>query len=212
MCFIWGFSSLWRKTMARTDTWGPDLCNLQGRLQPKAADVSGRLLGAKGASFGSHGRWSWDILPLLAPSKQTHDCPPHSPGNSARLTPKGQRDAAEGLKWFMVRLLSYRELDIVIAEPSFCFRWGRVMHQRDSHSPHNASPTQCFFWNAHKSWVRPSSDMSLFIISSSAVKHKERSCMSRCSKDVWFALRWVHIRTPPPPKKKSHFLSQSVLF
>ena len=138
---------------------GPDSCNLQGRLQPKAADVSGRLLGAKGASFGSLGRWSWDILPLLAPSKQTHDCPPHSPGNSARLTPKGQ---AEGLKLFLVRLLLYRELDIVTAELSFCLRWGRVMHQRDSHNPHNACATQRFFWNAHKSWVRPSSDMSFF--------------------------------------------------
>lgn len=71
------FSPLVSQTMVHT--------NKQRRIytrrafMAKAADVSGRLLREKGASFGSLRGWSWDILP----SMQTHDFSLHPAGNSA---------------------------------------------------------------------------------------------------------------------------------
>lgn len=118
----------------------------------KAADVSGRLLRAKGASFGSLRRWSWDILPLLLPSTQTHDCSLHPLGNSAETNIKGSvgrsgTSEVFQLKYFIFLLI--KTSPIVIAElylakvkPNDASTWlTPSTHTHTKHVPHNALQT-----------------------------------------------------------------------
>lgn len=182
----------------------------------KAADVSGRLLRAKGASFGSLRRWSWDILPLLSPSTQACDCSfwlPPLAGEFGKTNIKGSVGRIENIWSEPVKVFQ--------VPPNVCLwklRYQKALHshtaelylvkgkQNDASSvthmiptppTHTACPTQ-YFWNSNKS----SSDLSFSISAFCTVEHKEG--VSVHGKRCFDLLAGFFT--------EMHFLSQSVLF
>lgn len=171
-------------------------------IAAKAADVSGRLLREKGASFGSLRRWSWDILPLLSPSTQTHDCSLHPLGNSARLASKGSWSELFLVELFQVSpnvcsCLVISELYLVIVKQNDASMWLTQSTLRGTnHVSHNTFevPTYCL------QICRVNIKIALV-------------CFTTAK--MFDLLSGIFIKYKNTKKKKTHkdhFLSQSVLF